>query len=237
MHTHKTISILLLFPAFYLISCNGNGQQGALTEGQGQAKQKIDSLQKVASQTARSYKDMDNPTLLNKLMEQSKQKKEPFNSLAYRELQTRTNVDPEALSALIRDSKNADALLPLLLLRKLNNAAYLRLPMQLRIGTLTDALNKSKYFNTWGIPPFYLQDASRAMLELDTTAFPALRRMLADTRPAPVFGSKEYMIYQRYQYRLCDYALFFLKNLQGNRNFAMPPTPAGRDSLISALRY
>jgi hypothetical protein len=232
MYTRNKYCLVLLFPVFCLINCNVNGQDNSVTEKQKKAKEQMESVHKLAAQTARTYKEMDNPALLKKLAEQSKQKKEPFNCLAYRELQTRTNVDSEALVSMVRDSKNADGLLPLLLLRKLDRPVYLKLLMKERADVLTDALQQSKYFNTWGIPPFYLEDASRAMLECDSAAFPALRRMLAETRPAPVFGSKEYMIYQRNQYRLCDYALLFLKYLQGDTRFVLPASPADRDSLI-----
>lgn len=59
--------------------------------------------------------------------------------------------------------------------------------------------------------------------------------MLSDTRPAPVFGSQEYMIYKQYRFRLCDYALFFLEEIGNNANFKMPVSPAERDALIKQL--
>jgi hypothetical protein len=189
----------------------------------------------MAAQTAQTYKNMDIPTLLGKLAEQSAAKKEPFNSLAYRELQGRSDVPADSLVALIHQTNNGNALLPLLLLRKLHEQQYLAIPAEERAAVLTDALQNSKMFNTWGLPHLYLEDASKAMLETGKSAYPALRRMLSDTRPAPVFGSKQFLEYKRYNYRVCDYALFFLEETQGKKEFRMPVSAADRDSLIKEM--
>ena len=218
-----------------LAGCGGREKESPLSESQTTAKTKLESLQQIVAQTAQTYKAMDNATLLKNLVEQSTAQKEPFNSLAYRELQGRTDVSADSLASLIRDMHNGNALLPLLLLRKLNNKAYLDLPADLRAAVLTGALQNSKMFNTWGLPHGYLEDASRAMLESGKSAYPALRRMLSETRPAPVFGGQEFMEYKRYKYRLCDYALFFLEKMQGNVDFKMPMAVADRDSLIREM--
>ncbi len=235
MYNRKIIYFLPLLVMFYLLSCKGSGQQQPMTADQHTAKDKMDSLHQIAQQTARTYHEMDNPALLKKLLEQGKSKKEPFNSPAYRELITRKDVDPSSLTAQIHDNPNADGLLALLLLRKINTPVYLKTPMGERVSILTAALSESKYFNSWGIPPFYLQDASRAMLECDSTVNPPLRKMLADKRPAPVFGSQEYMLYLRYKYRVCDYALYFLRRTGGDEKFVMPESAEGRDSLIRVM--
>lgn len=179
---------------------------------------------------------MDNATLLTHLTEQSRALRESFNSLSYRELKTRTNVDRNALTALVRANQNVGGLLPLLLLRRLDNRAYMAVPAETRGAVLTDALKASKNFNTWGLPGVYLEDASNAMFEAGNSTVPALKRMLEETRPAPLFGSKEYMLAQRYKYRLCDYALFFLKRIQGDAKFKLPATSAERDALIKAAK-
>jgi hypothetical protein len=225
----------IIFLSVSLSGCSQKSGKAAITPEQQGAKTQMDSLDKIAEQTAKTYKAMDNATLLKKLVEQSKLKKEPFNSLAFRELKERKDVNAESLLSAIRELKNGDALLPLVLLRKLNEKAYAEIPVELRAEILTDALEHSKTFNTWGLPPFYTEDAGKALIECEKSAYPALKRMLAEKGPAPVFGSKEYMVYQRYQYRLCDYALFFIEKIEGSKDFVMPITPAGRDSLISKL--
>lgn len=218
-----------------LAGCGDRDKDAAKSQSQETAKAKLESLQKIAAQTAQTYKEMDNPALLKKLVEQSTAKREPFNSLAYRELKGRNDVNADSLVSLVGEMNNGNALLPLLLLRKLNEKAYLDMPAELRATVLTDALQNSKMFNTWGLPHIYLEDASRAMLKSGKSAYPALRRMLSETRPAPVFGGQEFMEYERYKYRLCDYALFFLEKMQGNADFRMPVSVADRDSLIREM--
>jgi hypothetical protein len=235
MRILKTPVSGLMFLCICLVGCSSGGKNAATSQSQESAKARLESRQKIAAQTAQTYKQMDNPTLLQKLVEQSKAKREPFNSLAYRELRGRKDVNADSLVALVHETHNGDALLPLLLLRKLNEKAYLGIPAEERAAVLTDALQNSKTFNTWGLPHIYLEDASRAMLECGRSAYPALRRMLSETRPAPVFGSQEFMEYKRYQYRLCDYALFFLEKMQGNANFRMSVSVADRDSLIKQM--
>ncbi len=207
-----------------------------LTADQSAAKKMLEAQMKEAAQTTRTYHEMDNAALLGHLAEQSKALREPFNSLAYRELQTRKDVDPKALTALVKDNQNAGGLLPLLLLRKLENKAYMDVAAETRAKVLTDALQASKNFNSWGLPNVYLEDASNAMIEAGRSAVPALKRMLGETRPAPLFGSKEYMVAQQYKYRLCDYALFFLKRIEGDAEFKLPRNSEERDGLIKQAK-
>jgi len=117
-----------------------------LTADQSAAKSRLEAQMKEAAQTAQTYHAMDNATLLNHLVEQSKGLREPFNSLAYRELKTRTDVDPKALTAMVKENQNAGGLLPLLLLRKLDNKVYMEVTSETRAKVLTDALQASK---TW----------------------------------------------------------------------------------------
>jgi hypothetical protein len=223
------ISILL---CICFAGCASQEKTAPLTADQSAAKSKLEAQMQEAARTAQTYHAMDNATLLNHLVEQSKALKEPFNSLAYRELKTRTNVDANALTALVKQNQNAGGLLPLLLLRKLDNKAYMDVSAETRAKVLTDGLQASKTFNSWGLPGVYLEDASNAMIEAGRSAVPALKHMLGETRPAPLFGSKEYMLAQQYKYRLCDYALFFLKRIEGDVQFKLPRTSEERDGLI-----
>ncbi len=232
MRHFGTIGLVTLICACFAGCSRNENSSSPLTADQNVAKTRIEEQMKKATQTAQTYHAMDNPTLLNHLLEQSKALKEPFNSLAYRELKTRSDVDPKALTAMVNQNQNVAGLLPLLLLRKLDNKSYLALSAETRAKILTDALQASKTFNTWGLPGFYLEDASNAMIEAGRSTIPALRSMLRDTRPAPVFGSKEYMLAQRLKYRLCDYALFFLKRAEGDGQFTLPSSPEERDTLI-----
>ena len=229
-HFRTVFAAILL--CICLAGCAGKDQNPPLTPEQNAAKSKLEEQMQEAARTTQTYHAMDNATLLNHLLEQSKAQREPFNSLAYRELKTRTDVDPNALTAQVKENQNAGGLLPLLLLRKLHNKAYTDVPAATRAKVLTDALLASKTFNTWGLPGAYLEDASNAMIEAGRAAVPALKHMLGETRPAPLFGSKEAMLAQQYKYRLCDYALFFLKRIAGDAQFTLPNTQAERDPLI-----
>jgi hypothetical protein len=234
MKKFRTTHVWMLL-CIAIAGCAGKEKAVVLTDEQNSAKTRLESQIKEAAQTKQTYHAMDNPALLAKLMEQSEAQREPFNSPAYRELKGRTDVDSKSLVALVKENGNARGLLPLLLLRELDNKSYLQVPVELRAKILTDSLQGSKYFNVWGLPNFYLEDASHAMIEVGKSATPALKRMLSDCRPAPVFGSQEYMVYKQYNYRLCDYALFFLEKIGDNANFRMPVSVADRDSVIKQI--
>jgi hypothetical protein len=234
MNKFRRIPALILL-CVAIAGCTGRDKGPVLTDAQNAAKSQLETQIKAAAQTKQTYHAMDNPALLNKLAEQSKAQREPFNSPAYRELKTRTDVDSSSVAALVKANGDASGLLPLLLLRKLDNKSYLQVPDELRAKILTDALQSSKFFNIWGLPNFYMEDASHAMIEVGASATPALKRMLTDTRPAPVFGGQEYMVYKQYKYRLCDYALLFLEKIGGNTSFRMPVSVADRDSLIKQM--
>jgi len=226
-------SILL---SVFFAACNLQEQRGtSLREEQNAARSRLEAQMKEAANTARTYHAMDDATLLKHLAEQSQALKEPFNSLAYRELQTRKNVDANALATLVKENPNPAGLLPLLLLRKLNRDAYTQLPIELRAKVLTESLQASKTFNTWGLPNFYLEEASLALIESGQNAVPELKRMLNDCRPAPLFGSQEYMLSLQYKFRLCDYALFFLKRIAGDERFRLPKTPEERNAIIEQV--
>jgi hypothetical protein len=212
--------------------CSKKEKEVALTAEQAEVKTRLETQVREAADTRQTYHAMDNATLLARLMEQSKSKREPFNSPAYRELKTRTDLDAKALAALISENRNADGLLPLLLLRTRDRKSYLELSAELRARILSDALQSSQYFNAWGLPGLYLQDASRAMIETGSSANAPLKRLLADTRPAPVFGSQEYTMYKKYKFRVCDYALYFLEAIKGNPGMRLPVAPEERDALI-----
>jgi hypothetical protein len=219
-----------------ILGCSSKDKSNVpLTDEQNAVKSRLESQIQEAARTKETYRTMDNAALLTKLMEQSKRQIEPFNSPAYRELKERKDVDSEAVVTLVKDNSNAGGLLPLLLLRRLDNKSYLDVPAELRAKILTDALQGSKYFNVWGVPNFYLEDASRAMIEVGENAAPALKRMLSDTRPAPVFGSQESMVYQQYKYRVCDYALVFLERIGGKEGVRMPVSATERDAAIKEL--
>jgi hypothetical protein len=230
LSTSMLLGLCVALPARH-----SSAQDTSVSPVQDSVRAQLEAQQNAAAQTAQTYREKDNAALLKLLSEQSVAKKEPFNSLAFRELKGRRDVDPAALASIVRQTDNGDALLPLLLLRRLNEADYRELPPELRAKVLTDALQAEVTFNAWGLPGFYQEDAAKALIDTGLSAVPALRRMLTDTRPALVFGSKEYMMFKRYQFRLCDYALYYLEKIQGNADFVMPVSVDERDALIRAM--
>ena len=235
MNTFKIVLWITPVIMVFSVGCSCNSQKKINAEQAASSKNTYDSLRHLAALTADRYKAMNEAELLEKLSEQGKKKKEPFNSLAYRELSGRTNLDINQIVALIDSGKNADDLLPLLLIRKLDSIRYRKISPVTRSAILTDALATSVTFNTWGLPHSYLEDASRAMLECDSFPSAALRKMLYQKKEAPVFGSKEFVEWRRFHYRLCDYALFFLEAIRHNTAFIMPVTPEQRDSIITLI--
>jgi hypothetical protein len=228
----KHLGLVCILLCVGTTACSNKQKPLPLTADQTAAKSRLEAQMDEAARTAQTYHAMDNPTLMNHLLEQSRASREPFNSMAYRELKTRTDVDSAALTALVKDNPNAGGLLPLLLLRKLDNKTYLGIPAETRVRVLIDALRSSTTFNKWGLPGVYLEDGANAMIEAGPGAVPALRQMFDETRPAPLFGSKEHLLAQQFKYRLCDYALFFLKRVQGDAQFTLPRTTEERDALL-----
>jgi hypothetical protein len=234
MKNLKIIIPALLYAGLYLAGCHAKSQDSSPEVVQAKHLE-VDSIQTIVAQTRQSYKAMDNAALLTKLEDQSKRRKEPFNSLAYREMAGRKDVNPDTLVALIHQLKDGNAILPLLLLRAINDKAYTGVPVETKVNILTNALQQSKTFNMWGLPGKYPEEASKALIACGRSAIPTLTRMLKQTSPAPLYGSKESMVYQHYKFRLCDYALYFIEEIQGNTNFVMPVTAAERDALITKI--
>jgi hypothetical protein len=236
MKKSKTPALACLFLFIWLNACNQQNKKDETSQAQQNMAAQLDSLEKIVANTAQRFHSYNNDTLTKILLVESAKQKEPFNSLAYRELRTRKDVNADTLSVLVKRGNNGAALLPLLLLREQNDKAYKSLPLELKAKVLTDALGASKMYNTWGFPPFHLEDAALAMIECGKATYPALKQMLTDTTAAPVFGSKEHMLYLRYKYRRCDYALFFIRKSEDPK-FVFPTLLAQRDSLIrGALR-
>jgi hypothetical protein len=235
MLRNKFLLFAILSSSLSLICCR-NDIKDTATQSPAGFRNFHDSIQQIVVRTMLSYRAMTNPQLLEKLVVQGRKQKEPFNSLAFRELKTRKDVNADSILLIIRQSKDGNALLPLLLLRQLHEDVYRQMPAELRAAVLTDALEKTNIFNTWGLPEIYLEDASKAMLECSRSAYPALSRMLSEKRPAAIWGGGQMRREaKKYSYRLCDYALFFLKRMQGDNNFVPPVSVAERDMLIKGL--
>jgi hypothetical protein len=137
---------------------------------------------------------------------------EPFNSAAYREAISRGKTAGSELRSLIIRG-NRSSLIGLLALRKVSPEEYSLLEPKFRVNVLKDALENSKYFNTWGIPNLYWEDAAKAIIDEKQGAVEALRSLLNDTRDARLFGSEGAALFQQNHYKVKDYAWALLQEI------------------------
>lgn len=175
-------------------------------------------------------KAMDVQQLIDLLEADSRRGYEPFNSLAYRELTTRGPKIGEELVSRIK-SPDKTSFLTLIALREVNKDLYATVKPDLGLAILLDTLTTSEFFNAWGMPHLYWEDAALAVIEYGRAAIEPLQPLLKDDRLAPVWGSEEAMESDLYQYRVNDYAWAMLIEIRGDR-MEIPVDSTARDKLI-----
>jgi hypothetical protein len=192
--------------------------------------QELGLLQERRQAYEKRLTSMTTEELAAEMRSDSEKGREPFNSAAYREVVSRG----EGASAVLKSKLTGDdrgSLLGVLALRQMSHKDYQSLAPSFRIRVLTDSLKNSKYFNTWGIPNLYWEDAAKALIDEGENAKPSLLALLHDQRAALVFGSEGAEVNRQYHYRVCDYALALLDEIL-HQKVAMPTDPAERDRLI-----
>lgn len=198
--------------------------------------EQVTEFERKREANARRLSQMDVAELARTLAEESRRASdagtEPFNSMAFKEAVSRREAAAEELKVQLKASDRT-SLLGLLALRQMGQA-YRELDPGFRVAVLVDALQSSKYFNTWGLPHAYWEDAAQAIIDEGREADGPLRRLLADERPAPSWGSDEVVEYKLYQYRVRDYAWALLLAIRGEKS-DIPTDPAERDRLISGI--
>ena len=210
-----------------------------------------EQVQANMNQKAFIVRDQKTSDLISELMDDSKSGVEPFNSSAYRSIQDKPQekgknvaLSKELVISFSQPLPDRRSFLGLLALRKINESAYRGLTPQFRVRVLTDALAQSRRFNAWGLPHLYWQEASIALIGEGEAAVPSLITLLDNTRPAPVGGSEVFLEFQRYQYRVCDYALGLISEINSKNsgtpvleiNKNIPVDPKERDQLIKQLQ-
>jgi hypothetical protein len=163
----------------------------------------------------------------------SEQQLEPFNSLAYAEVVSRGEKVADDLRRQLTKPDRV-SMLGLLALRQISPPAYQGVDSSFRVGVLIDSLRTSRYFNAWGLPHLYWEEPAKAIIEEGRAAQGALLELLQDARPAPMWGEEEVVEYQRYQYRVKDYAWAMLLAILGQSD-EIPADPSARDELIAQL--
>lgn len=193
----------------------------------------VEEAQAKQREIQAQYKAMQVPELAQRLEADSVKDVEPFNSLAYREVISRGPTVARELASFVK-TPDRSSFLTLIAVRKVDKGVYESIETRARAQILTDALRTSKYFNSWGLPHLYWEDAAKAIIELRDAAVEPLKPLLQDKRDAPVWGSEEVMEYQKYKYRVCDYAWAMLMEIEGKK-VEIPADPAARDRLIAEM--
>jgi hypothetical protein len=168
--------------------------------------------------------------LVERMDAESKQEREPFNSLGYREIRRRGR---EVGAELAREIQRQDrpSFIGILALRAVNRSGYGSLDRDMVVDVLVDRLRTNRYFNAWGLPHLYWEEAGDAVVEREQAAVEPLRDLLDDDRRAPVYGSEEKFESDRYKYRVKDYAFALLRRIEGDEE-KLPTSPRERDRLM-----
>ena len=193
----------------------------------------LDELRTKRENRLKQLKAMDVAQLARELAADSERGLEPFNSMAFAETVSRGQDMGLRLKPLLTQPDHK-SLLGLLALRKASPTQYQALDPAFKVRVLTDALSTSRYFNKWGLPHLYWEDAAKTLIGEGEAAEKPLIALLKDTREAPMWGSEEVQEYEKYKYRVRDYAWAMLNEIKG-RKVAIPTDPAQRDKLIAAV--
>ncbi len=197
-------------------------------------KERIESSREEGARRDDAFRRMPAANLLHELERESLMGVEPFNSRAYREA-VRRGAD---IGRQLRDSIDAfdrSELLTLLALRKADAVQYATIDPARRVQILVDSLKNGIFYNVWGIPHLYWEDAARALIAEGQRAVPALEALFDDKREAPVWGDEEVMVSRAYRYRVRDYAWALIREIQGAPIADMPRDPERRDRLINRM--
>ncbi|HJQ34647.1 MAG TPA: hypothetical protein VJ866_20870 [Pyrinomonadaceae bacterium] len=200
----------------------------------GTRTQALEEANKKRGERAQQLKAMNVQQLAAEMERESLKGLEPFNSTSFAEAVSRGGGIAAELSAQITKPERG-SLLGLLALRRVGEDRYKALDAGLRVGVMVDALKNAKYFNAWGLPHLKWEEAAQALIAEGRAAEPQLAPLLKDERPAPVWGSEDFAEYERYKYRVRDYAWAILREIRGEKG-PIPESPAERDRLIQQMQ-
>lgn len=226
------LALLAGSTAGIVLLSSGCGQRTGASNSPAVAEKvkELSGLQEKRVAYEQKLSNMSVTQLAGEMSSDSDKGREQFNSAAYRETVRRGKPAASELSAQLKRNDRG-SLVGLLALKQVDADQYRSLGPAFRVAVLIDALKTSKYFNVWGVPHLYWEDAAKAVIDEGEAAAPSLLALLRDTRPAPVFGSEGAQINQQYHYRVCDYA-WALLNEGRKQKAAIPADVAERDRLI-----
>lgn len=182
----------------------------------------------------KELKQMDVQQLAAELSSDSKKGKSPNNSLAFDETINRgSNIGPQLAKTLT--TSDHSSFLALLALRKISPKDYDSIPSTFRVKVLVDALQHAQSLNAWGLPHLKWHEAAEALIEEKDAARPALVELLRKgSKNAPVEGIGVHDAYEKYHYRVSDYAWALLNDIN-KQPVPIPKDPSTRDKLIEEL--
>ena len=129
----------------------------------------------------------------------------------------------------------SDAFLALEALRINFPAAWASIPREQRAATYVTHLATAHWFNVWGQPGELPSESGKALIDTGVVAIRLLTPLLDSQRPAPSFGSEEATMSRLLAYRVCDYAWFFISQIEGQaRRFL--ESPQDRDLAIGRMK-
>ena len=209
-----------------LVSCSR-----PVSRAQDKVQKEQEALNQKVAAREESYKKKSVPELISELETAALKGKEPFNSLAFREIVKRK----DSAVTVFQSIKTGDQkeYFKVMALYRMNSALFKRLSCERICPVLTSALQKSVVFNAWGLPHLYWESSAKAIMECGATAVPYLTPLLRDKRPAPVWGSEEAMESEKYYYRVCDYAYALIAEIE-NQKWNIPERVRERDRVIES---
>lgn len=228
--TRQLVALVLIAAA--LVACAGAGETPRSSALADQERQ-LDEFARLRGDREKALAAMSIADLAAALQEDSAAGREPWNSLAVKEVQNRGGEVAPALAEFVRNPDRS-SFLTLMAIRAVNKDIYGRISPDLRLAVLVDALAKAEYFNAFGLPHLFWEDPANAIIEEGPAAEKLLVPLLTDERPAPSWGEEQAQEAADYQYRVKDYALGLIRGIRGEDE-PLPKDPAERDDLINQL--
>jgi len=233
LHILRVLPIILIFPCMF--SCSQKAKKNEESKPVvSQRDSVLGDADKKRAAWAQQLHGMTEKQLADQLSKESVKGLEPFNSMTYKELTSRKSVAIDTIQNAVIKNANRSSLLNLLAVRKLSQPIYQKLDAQVKASVYVDALRNAKTFNTFGLPHAKWEEAAQAIIEAGPVTIRELEALLTDKRPAPMWGSEDYMEYKLYNYRVKDYAYALIIASQKGQ-LQLSKDTAERDKMIDAL--
>jgi hypothetical protein len=231
-HILRVLPIIVIFPC--MLSCSQKKPNQEPKPVISQRDSVLADADKKRAAWTQQLHAMTVKQLTDQLSKESVKGREPFNSMAYKELTSRQSVTIDTIQNAVVKNTDRSSLLSLLAIRKLSAPVYQKLDARIKASVYVDALRSAKTFNTFGLPHGKWEEAAQAIIEAGPVTARALQALLTDTRPAPMWGSEDYTEYKLYNYRVKDYAYALIIASQKGQ-VQLSKDTVERDKVIDAM--